>query len=156
MEFFMGDSKFLARWFPLRRFDTDFPLALWFSGLWFYLKSFLYVCYVYMLGTEPAPYELWTWIEIGYFAGAFIPALLLGYAMWNEKKNLVWAAILFLLIDTPLLVFHVMKLGETGFLESGLTKFLELGSLALNFVALGWLIGYLTTKNTEASRRGSV
>ena len=41
--------------FPKSRFDLDFPLALWFAGLWFYLKSFLYVCYLYMLGLDPPP-----------------------------------------------------------------------------------------------------
>ena len=148
----MSDQKWLSLWFPQRRFDLDFPLAMWFAGLWFYLKSFLYVCYVYMLGTEPPPYDLWTWFEIYYFAAMIIPCLLLGLAMWREKKNLVWLSLLFLIIDTPVLTYHVMELAQKGFLDSGLTKFLEFGSLGLNFVSLGWLFGYLSTRRAESSR----
>ena len=33
-------ESWTTRWFPRRRFDADFPLVLWFAGLWFYLKSF--------------------------------------------------------------------------------------------------------------------
>jgi len=148
----MSDQNWLSHWFPQRRFDPDFPTALWFAGLWFYLKSFLYFCYVYMLGTEPPPYDAWTWTEIYYFAGAMIPSLLLGLAMWREKKNMVWIAIAFFLIDTPMLVFHVKRLAELGFLDSGLTKALEFGSLGLNFVALGWLLGYVSTRKIQSSR----
>ncbi|MBI5250215.1 MAG: hypothetical protein HY912_12035 [Desulfomonile tiedjei] len=148
----MSDRKWFSQWFPQRRFDEDFPLAFWFAGLWFYLKSFLYFCYVYMLGTEPQPYDQWTWFEICYFAAAMIPSLLLGLAMWREKKGFVWLALLFLIIDTPMLTFHVIRLAQGGFLDSGLTKFLEFGSLGLDFVSLGWLIGYLSGRKTESSR----
>jgi hypothetical protein len=146
----MSDQKWLSHWFPQRRFDLDFPLALWFAGLWFYLKSFLYLCYVYMMGTEPRPYDQWTWFEIGYFAAAMIPSLLLGLAMWREKYNLLWLALLFLIIDTPVLTFHVMRLAQGGFLDSGLTKFLEFGSMGLNFVSLGWLFGYASIRRAES------
>jgi hypothetical protein len=149
----MSEQKSWPQWFPQRRFDLDFPLALWFAGLWFYLKSFLYLCYVYMLGTEPGPYDQWMWIEIGYFAAGVVPSLLLGLALWNEKKNLVWLAVAFLIIDTPMLTFHVLRLAHAGFLDSGLTKFLEFGSLGLNFASLGWLIGYLSIGKTESTRR---
>lgn len=107
---------------------------------------------MYMLSTEPQPYSLWMWIEIGYFTAAMIPSLLLGVAMWREKKKLVSLAVLFLVIDTPMLTYHVMRLAEGGFLDSGLTKFLEFGSMALNFISLGWLIGYMSTRKTQSSR----
>ena len=88
-------------WFPARRFDPDFPLAFWFAGLWFYLKSFLYICYVYMLGTEPPPYSTSEIVEVVYFGMAIVPALLAGAALWNEKKWVVIPAVFFLVIDTP-------------------------------------------------------
>ncbi|MEJ2715538.1 MAG: hypothetical protein P8182_00100 [Deltaproteobacteria bacterium] len=128
--------------FPRRRFESDFPLVLWFAGLWLYLKSFLYVCYLYMIGVEPPPYSLATKVEIAYFALAFVPSFLLGLALWREKKAAVNLAIAFLIVDTPLLLFHVMRLSEAGFLDTGLTWLLEFGSLAVNAIALVWLIGY--------------
>jgi hypothetical protein len=131
--------------FPRGRFDPDFPLALWFAGLWFYLKSFLYVCYLYMLGLDPPPYSGPVMVEIVYFAVTIIPTFLLGLTLWNEKKWIVTWAIVFLIIDTPVLLFHVMRLEAAGYLDSGLTKVLEFGSLVFNVVALGWLIGYRTT-----------
>lgn len=129
-------------WFPARRFDDEFPLVFWFAGLWFYLKGFLYVCYLYMLGVEPYPYPQEAIAEIIYFGAALIPSLLLGLALWNEKAWAVIPAVVFLIIDTPVLSFHVIRLAHDGFLDSGLTKVLELGSLVLNVVALGWLLGY--------------
>jgi len=33
-----------------RRFELDFPLVFWFAGLWLFLKSFLCLCYLYMMG----------------------------------------------------------------------------------------------------------
>lgn len=136
------DNPWTLRWFPRRRFDPDFPLAFWFAGLWFYLKSFLYLCNLYMIGLEPAPYALDVKVEIVYFAVAFIPSLLLGMALWNEKRSALKPAIVFLVVDTPFLLFHVIRLAETGMLESGLTNVLEYGGLALNLVAVCWLIGY--------------
>ena len=135
--------------FPKSRFDLDFPLALWFAGLWFYLKSFLYVCYLYMLGLDPPPYSDAVRLEIGYFAVAIVPAFLLGLALWNERKRIVPWAMGFLFIDTPMLMYHVMRLEYAGYLDSGLTKGLEFGSLVLNVVALGWLIGYRTRSKVQ-------
>jgi hypothetical protein len=143
------------RLFPRRRFDTSFPLALWFAGLWFYLKSFLYVCYLYMLGLDPPPYLDAVVVEIVYFAVTIIPAFLLGLMLWNERKWIVPWAIAFLFVDTPLLIFHVLRLRDAGYLDSGLTMALEFGSLILNVIALGWLIGYRTLskmQQTEAPR----
>jgi len=128
---------------PERRFDPGFPLALWFAGLWFYLKGFLYLCYLYMIGVEPMPFPPAAQVEIVYFACAFIPSFLLGLAMWNEKRWVTKLAVVFLAIDTPFLLFHVFRLAWTGALEAGLTSMLEYGSLGLNLVALGWLVGYL-------------
>ncbi len=124
---------------PARRLEPDFPLPVWFAGLWFYLKSFLYLCYVYMLGIEPSPYSTATMVEILYFAVTMVPCLLLGLAMWNEREKYYIPAVVFLGIDTPFLLYHVMRLDQGGFLDSGLTKVLEFGSLGLNVVALGCL-----------------
>ncbi len=128
-------------WFPQRRFDADFPLAFWFAGLWFYLKTFLYLCYIYMAGLEPPPYSSAVTFETIYFAVTMIPVLIMALALWNEKKWVVIPAIIFLMVDTPVLLFHVVRLGQEGFLDSGLTRVLEFGSLGLNVVALGWLFG---------------
>lgn len=132
---------FPFEWFPSRRFSPDFPLSFWFAGLWFYLKAFLYFCYFYMQGIEPPPYSGWVTAETVYFGAAIIPCLALALALWNEKKQAVLPAIGFLLLDTPVLFFHVLRLAEAGFLDSGLTKLLEIGSLFLNVVSLGWLLG---------------
>lgn len=150
----MKDRQWLPfQWFPQRRFDSDFPLAFWFAGLWFYLKSFLYLCYVYMLGLEPPPYSTIVDFEIVYFAVTMIPALLLGLALWNEKKSVVIPAIVFLMVDTPVLLYHVIRLGQEGFLDSGLTRVLEFGSLLLNVVALGWLFGHRSIGKTLSMKR---
>ena len=125
-------------------------MAFWFAGLWFYLKSFLYICYLYMIGLDPPPYALDVKVEIAYFAAAFIPSFLLGLALWNEKRGAHKPAIVFLVIDTPFLLFHVMRLASEGMLESGLTSMLEYGSLALNVVALGWLIGYAASAGARS------
>jgi len=140
------------RLFPKRRFDLDFPLALWFAGLWFYLKSFLYVCYLYMLGLDPPPYSGDVIVEIVYFAVAILPAFLLGLMLWNERKWIVNWAIAFLIIDTPMLIYHVWRLNAAGYLDSGLTNVLEFGSLVLNVVALGWLIGYRTASKMQQAQ----
>lgn len=132
---------FPFEWFPTRRFAPDFPLSFWFAGLWFYLKAFLYSCYFYMQGIEPPPYSGWVTLEIVYFGLTVIPCLILAVSLWNEKKQAVLPAIALLLLDTPILLFHVLRLAEAGFLDSGLTKVLEVGSLFLNVTALGWLIG---------------
>jgi hypothetical protein len=137
-------QSFLDLLFPERRFDSDFPLVFWFGGLWFYLKSFLYICYVYIQGLEPQPYPFKVVLETAYFGIAIIPAFLVGLAMWNEKKWVVLPAIAFLVLDTPMLLLHIMRLGDAGFLDSGLTKVLEFGSLGLNLLALGWLIASRT------------
>lgn len=139
--------------FPERRFDADFPLAFWFAGLWFYLKSFLYVCYVYIQGLEPQPYPFNVILETAYFGIAIIPAFLLGLGMWNEKKWVVLPAIAFLVLDTPMLLLHIMRLGDAGFLDSGLTKALEFGSLGFNLLALGWLIASRTPRVSTLKQR---
>jgi len=126
-----------------RRFERDFPLAFWFAGLWLFLKSFLCLCYLYMIGLEPPPYSVSSYVEIAYFAVAFIPALWLAIALWNEKKGALTPAIAFFIVDTPLLFFHVLNVSKGGGLESGLTMVLEYGSLGLNFLSLGWLLSYL-------------
>jgi predicted cobalt transporter CbtA len=136
------ETRLRLHWFPAGRFDGDFPTAFWFAGLWFYLKGFLYICYLYMLGLDPAPYPFAAKVEIWYFALAFLPAVLLGLALWNQRNKFVIPAIAFLLVDTPVLIFHVMRLTQAGFMESGLTRVLEFGSLGLNLLAIGWLIGY--------------
>ncbi|MGO9568310.1 MAG: hypothetical protein ACLP5H_12285 [Desulfomonilaceae bacterium] len=150
----MKDRQWLPfQWFPQRRFDFDFPLAFWFAGLWFYLKSFLYLCYIYMLGLDPPPYSTAVDFEIVYFAVTMIPALLLGLAMWNEKKWAVMPAIVFLMVDTPVLLYHVIRLGQEGFLDSDLTRVLEFGSLVLNVVALGWLFGHRSIDKTISLKK---
>lgn len=126
-----------------RRFEENFPLVFWFAGLWLFLKSFLCLCYLYMIGLEPPPYTTSSVVEIAYFALAFGPALWMAIALWNEKSNVLKPAIAFFVVDTPLLFFHVLNVSKMGGLESGLTMALEYGSLGLNFASLGWLLGYL-------------
>jgi len=139
--------------FPKRRFEPDFPLVLWFVGLWCYLKAFLYVCYLYMLGLDPPPYPTGAIIETAYFGAALIPALFIGYALWNEKTKFVIAAILFLAIDTPVLIYHLGRMLEAGFLDSALTKMLEFGSLILNVASLGWLVGFRASSRVRYARK---
>ena len=127
--------------FPERRFDLDFPMVYWLAGIWFYLKTFLYVCYLYMLGLDPTPYSASAKFEIFYFAVALIPAFLLGIGFWNEKAKARVLGIIFLVIDTPILGFHVLRMADEGYLDSGLTQFFEIGSLLMNVVVLAWLIG---------------
>jgi hypothetical protein len=141
------------QWFPQRRLDEDFPLAFWFAGLWFYLKGFLYLCYLYMLGLEPPPYSDSVKFEIIYFAVAMIPCVLLGLAMWNEKRGYTWVAILFLVIDTPILFAHVMRLWEEGYLDAGLTGVLEIGSLVLNVIAFAWLLSSYSRLRAEPVKK---
>lgn len=136
-------------WFPARRFEPDFPLVFWFAGLWFLLKAFLYFCNVYAIGLEPSPYPLSIKIEIAYFSVACIVSLLFGLALWNEKHGAAKPAAIFLIIDTPMLLFHIILLSEAGFLDFGITVALEFGSLALNLVSLGWLITYRTQEATR-------
>ena len=78
---------------------------MWFAGLWFYLKSFLYLCYVWMAGMDPPPYPPAVIAETIYFGVTIVPSLLLGLAMWNDKKRFIVLALVFLGIDTPLLFF---------------------------------------------------
>jgi len=131
-----------------RRFELDFPLVFWFAGLWLFLKSFLCLCYLYMIGLEPPPYSFASWVEIIYFAVAFSPALWLAIALWNETKEALKLAIAFFIVDTPLLFFHVLNVSKSGGMESGLTMVLEYGSLGLNFVSLGWLLSYLAHRRS--------
>jgi len=139
----------LSYWFPRRRFELDFPLVFWFAGLWLYLKSFLYLCYVYMMGIEPPPYSTSVLLEMIYFGAAMLPSLMLGAGLWQERKWAFVPAILFLGLDTPVLLLHVLRLAEAGFLDSGLTKMLELGSLVLNVVSIGWLMGYRASSSSR-------
>lgn len=135
--------------FPQERFDATFPVPLWFAGLWLYLKSFLYVCYVYNLGIDPPPYSSGALIEIAYFAIAIFPSFFLALALWNRKEGSVVPTLLFLAVDTPFLLYHVVRLGQMGFLDSGLTRIVEFGSLALNGIAIGLLINYLLTRRRK-------
>jgi hypothetical protein len=139
-------------WFPAQRFDPDFPLVFWFAGLWFYLKSFLYVCYVYMLGLDPPPYSTAVILETVYFGITLTPCLFLGAAFWNKREWVVLPAVVFLFVDTPVLVFHVLRFAQMGYLDSGLSRALEFGSLVLNIVALGWLFGYYSSARTKSQR----
>ena len=149
----MKDRQWLPfQWFPQRKFDPDFPLAFWFAGLWFYLKSFLYLCYIYMMGLEPSRTPPRLPSRYAYFAVTMIPALLLGLALWNEKKSAVIPAIIFLMVDTPVLLYRGCG-WEEGFLDSGLTRVLEFGSLALNVVALGWLFGHRSIDKTLSLKK---
>jgi hypothetical protein len=151
-----GERTPSVEWLPDRRFDKDFPLAFWFAGLWLYLKSFLYLCNVYTIGLEPPPYPMPVLVEALYFGAAIIPSFLIGFALWNEKKWVLTWAILFLLLDTPLLLFHVWRMDQAGFLDSGLSKVLEFGSLGLNIMSVAWLLGYRTMdKNRPSSRTGT-
>ena len=83
----INETDSSMKWFPRARLDDDFPMALWLAGLWFYLKSFLYLCYLYMLGLDPTPYSTPAKVEIAYFAVAFVPSLLLGMALWNRREQ---------------------------------------------------------------------
>jgi len=130
------------RLFPPQRFEAYFPLAVWFTGLWLYLKSFLYFCFLYMIGLDPPPYTTEIQVEITYFAIALVPALVLAWALWNEKDWGLTPAIVFLFLDTPFLFIHVLRLGQEGFLDSGLTRTLEFGGLVLNVVCLAWLLRF--------------
>ncbi|MEW6348835.1 MAG: hypothetical protein AB1646_07205 [Thermodesulfobacteriota bacterium] len=141
--------KYLNEWFPERRLDPDFPLALWFGGLWLYLKSFLYICYLYMIGTDEPSSTITVKVEITYFALAFIPAFFLAVRLWNERSGAAGMAMTFLLIDTPILVMHVLRLSAEGFLNPGLTKLLEFGGLGLNILCMAWLGQYLTAAKTS-------
>lgn len=137
------------RLLPEDRFDSDFPLVLWAAGLWLYLKSFLYLCNLYVIGLEPAPYQLGLKIEIAYFAIAFIPSFIIGLMLWNRRPGFEILATVFLVLDTPFLIFHIINLAQTNFLESGLTKLLEYSSLGLNFLLLGWLIANLADQRIK-------
>lgn len=142
-------SPIFHKLFPPRRFENDFPLAVWFTGLWFYLKGFLYFCFLYMIGLDPPPYPGEVQIEIVYFAIAMVPTLVLAWSLWNEKNWGMTLAIVFLFIDTPFLLMHVLRLGSEGFLDSGLTKTLEFGGLALNVVCLAWMLGYRSSRKPQ-------
>ncbi len=146
-------AKFLDGLFPDRRLDLDFPLAVWFAGLWLYLKSFLYLCYLYMIGTDEQSFTPLLTVEVGYFLMAFVPALLLACALWNEKKGAVGWALAFLVVDTPVLVLHIFRLSMEGFLAPGLTKVLEFGSLGLNMICLVWLGQYVATRKSGGQDR---
>lgn len=143
------EKVWFLNWFPARRFESDFPLVFWFAGLWLLLKAFLYLCNVYTIGLEPSPYLTSVRIELVYFGAACIVSLLLGLGLWNEKKWAARPAASFLILDTPMLLFHIINLSEGGFLDSGITVALEFGSLALNLISLVWLIARRTQ---EAAR----
>ena len=150
----MNDTEsWTTGWFPSRRFDADFPLVLWFAGLWFYLKSFLYLCYLYMFGLEPQPLPTDLMVEVVYFALMMIPSLLLGMAMWNDKRGYIVPAIAFLALDTPLLIFHILRLNEAGYLDAGLTSVLEIGSLTLNVISFSWLMGSYSKLREGSGRK---
>jgi hypothetical protein len=158
MEFKMGNPTMSAKLnlFPERRFESDFPMVFWMAGLWFYLKSFLYFCYLYMLGLDPTPYSPVAKFEITYFAVALLPAFILGVAFWNEKAFASTIGVIYLIIDTPILGFHVLRMADEGYLDSGLTQFLEIGSLALNVIVLGWLIGSRSASKIRTTGSGKM
>jgi hypothetical protein len=137
--------------FPERRFDLDFPVVYWFAGLWFYLKGFLYLCFLYMLGSDPGPYETSIIFEVIYFSLAFIPSLILGFGFWNEKTWVIGPSLVFLLVDSPVLLFRVLRLADAGFLDSGLTQIFEFGGLVLNLITLVWLFAYRSAKQIKQS-----
>jgi hypothetical protein len=99
-----------------------------------------------MLGSDPGPYEPAIIFETFYFSIALIPAVILGYAFWNEKEWALTPAIVYLLLDSPILLFRVLRLAEAGFLDSGLTQVFELGGLILDLVTLGWLFAYRSSR----------
>ncbi len=144
-------ESWAAKWFPKERFNPNFPLVLWFAGLWFYLKSFLYICYVYVFGLEPMPMPTGSIVEVIYFLLAIVPSLLLARAMWNYNRTFILPAIAFLVVDTPFLGYHILRLADAGYLDSGLTSVLELGSLTLNVIALAWLMGSLSVLRKSSS-----
>ena len=152
----MGNSSIFQKLslFPDRRFESNFPMVFWLAGLWFYLKSFLYFCYLYTLGLEPTPYPPLAKFEIIYFSLALIPAFWLGFAFWNEKAMSSLIGVIYLIIDTPILGFHVLRMADEGYLDSGLTQFLEVGSLAMNVIVLGWLIGSRSASKTSSAGTG--
>ncbi len=138
---------------PAEEARRGFPAGLLVRGTMVYLKGFLYLCYLYMLGLEPPPYSDSVKFEIIYFAVAMIPSVLLGLAMWNEKRRYTWVAILFLVIDTPILFSHVMRLWEEGYLDAGLTGVLEIGSLVLNVIAFAWLMSSYSKVTAEPAQK---
>ncbi|MGD9818585.1 MAG: hypothetical protein AB7V04_07770 [Desulfomonilaceae bacterium] len=149
----MSRNSLFERWslFPDRRFDLDFPLVYWFAGLWFYLKGFLYICFLYMIGSDPGPYEPAVMFETFYFTIMVIPALVLGYGFWNEKAWAPTPGLIYLFIDTPVILFRVLRLAEAGFLDSGLTQVFELGGFFLNLFALIWLFIFRSAKQLSKS-----
>lgn len=150
----MGQNSILNRLnlFPERRFELDFPLVYWFAGLWFYLKGFLYICFLFMIGSDPGPYEPAVLFEIVYFSIAFIPAFVLGFGFWNEKTWALAPALVFLLADTPILLFRILRLADAGFMDSGLTQIFEIGGLLLNLATLGWLFAFKSTRQLTRSQ----
>jgi hypothetical protein len=148
-----ASESWTTRWFPKSRFDADFPLVLWFVGLWLYLKSFLYLCYVYMFGLEPLPLPTASMVEAVYFLITIVPCLLLGRALWNDKRDFVVPAIVFMAIDTPFQMYHVLRLADAGYLDSGLTTVLEIGSLTLNIISLVWLLNSFSTLRKSPSQK---
>ena len=140
--------------FPERRFDPDFPMVFWLAGIWFYLKTFLYLCYLYMLGLDPTPYSAAAKFEIFYFAVALVPAFILGIGFWNEKAKSWIFGIVYLVIDTPILGFHVLRMADEGYLDSGLSQFFEIGSLLMNVIVLGWLIGSNSNVKSQSVKQG--
>ena len=128
-------------------------MVVWFVGLWFYLKSFLYLCYFYVLGLEPSPFAPELITETVYFGVTCIPVFFLAYLLWNEKGWARAAAFIFLIVDTPMLYHHVNRLGTDGYLQSGLTVVLEYGSLGLNLLSIGWLIGYFLSGPSSTTRK---
>ncbi len=143
------EKFWLLNWYPERRFAPDFPLAFWFVGLWFLLKSFVCLCQIYSIGLEPPPYSTWVKIELWYFAFACVVSVVMGLALWNEKKAVTKPALFFLIVDSPMLLFHIMYLTSIGYLDSGIQMVLEYGSLTLNVICLGWLIGNLTSRTVR-------
>ena len=93
-----------------------------------------------MFGLEPLPLPTESMVEVVYFVIMIVPCLLLGRAMWNDKRGFVVPAMVFMVIDTPFLIYHLLRLADAGYLESGLTTVLELGSLSLNIISLVWLV----------------
>ena len=109
-----------------------------------------------MLGLDPTPYSPVAKFEIIYFAVALLPAFILGIAFWNEKAFASTIGVIYLIIDTPILGFHVLRMADEGYLDSGLTQFLEIGSLAMNVIVLGWLIGSRSASKIRTTSSGKM
>ena len=106
-----------------------------------------------MFGLEPLPLPTASIVEVVYFVIMIVPCLLLGRAMWNDRRDFVIPAIVFMAIDTPFLIYHIQRLDSAGYLDSGLTTVLELGSLTLNIISIVWLLSSFSALRRPPSQK---